>query len=176
MYIWIGCRLPQSFETALRQFCRQANADLQLSEAAFQLPQHISLKISFDAGDHWQAVIERLKSWCNAQRPCTVSLQSPQQVPGVLWLPVAENDTLRKLHRDLDALLETEFHIPQHPFDKDFRFHSTLFQDADEKLAQIYPRLTDLHFPEPLGINTFLLGIAQENAPGAYRVTEQITV
>ena len=176
MYIWVGCQLPQDFEKALRQRCRKENADLSLVETAFHLPQHISLKISFDAGDNWKAVLDWLKDWCKKQQPFAVKLKSPEQVPGVLWIPAEENETLRKLHQDLDQQLEARFGIPQHLFDKDFRFHSTLFLDAEDKLTAMYDRLKDLTFPENLRVNTFLLGISEDNAPGTHRIVGEISV
>ena len=50
MYIWIGCKLPEDFDAELRQCCLEANADIGADTVAFSLPQHISLKISVDAG------------------------------------------------------------------------------------------------------------------------------
>ena len=47
MYVWIGCKLPESFEREIRTLCLKENDNLQLDTAAFELPQHISLKISF---------------------------------------------------------------------------------------------------------------------------------
>ena len=176
MYIWVGCQLPQAFENHLRQRCRKENADIGLDEGAFHLPQHISLKISFDAGRNWQAVLDWLKDWCKKQQPFYVDLKSPEQVPGVLWIPAAENETLRRLHQELDKELERLFGIGQHPFDKDFRFHSTLFLDADEKLTAMYARLKSLTFPEKLQVNTFLLGISEDNSPGSHRIVGEISV
>ena len=176
MYIWVGCQLPQEFENRLRQLCRKENADLGLVETAFHLPQHISLKISFDAGSNWQSVLDWLKGWCKNQQPFYVDLKSPEQVPGVLWIPAAENETLRELHQNLDGQLEKLFGIGQHPFDVNFRFHTTLFQDADEKLTAMYARLKDLTFPESLQVNTFLLGISEDNSPGSHRIVEEISV
>ena len=176
MYIWVGCQLPQDFEYPLRQRCRKENADLGLDETAFHLPQHISLKISFDAGSNWQAVLDWLKDWCQVQNKFYVNLNSPEQVPGVLWIPAAENEVLRKLHQDLDRQLETLFGIDQHPFDRDFRFHSTLFQDTEDKLTAMYDRLKDLTFPERLLVNTFLLGISADNSPGSHRIVDKISV
>lgn len=176
MYIWVGCQLPQDFEKALRLRCRTENADLGLDETAFHLPQHISLKISFDAGSNWQSVLDWLKDWCKKQKPFYVDLKSPEQVPGVLWIPAEENETLRQLHRDLDQQLEARFSIPQHLFDKDFRFHSTLFLDAEDKLTAMYARLKNMTFPGNLQVNTFLLGISEDNAPGTHRIVGKISV
>ena len=49
MYIWIGCKLPAGFEREVRTFCLEQNRDIGLNTVAFTLPQHISLKISFEA-------------------------------------------------------------------------------------------------------------------------------
>ena len=64
MYIWIGCQLPGSFEKELRSFCLAQNESLGLDTAAFALPQHISLKISFEALENFKVVNGKIvESW-----------------------------------------------------------------------------------------------------------------
>ena len=40
----------------------------------------------------------------------------------------------------------------------------------------MYDRLKDLTFPENLRVNTFLLGISEDNAPGTHRIVGEISV
>lgn len=176
MYIWIGCKLPVAFEAEMRQRCLALNQKIGLDTTAFSLPQHISLKISF-ATEKAEAVLQHLQALLATQQRFSVTLQAPEQMGNILWLPVAEQPVLQLLHRQLDTRLALHFGIPQHPFDKDFRFHSTLFIDPDPaKIAQMKALLTDEGFPRKLEIDTFLLGTSESGAAGSYRVQKEIQI
>jgi len=174
MYVWIGCKLPEDFADGLRQVCTAQNRDLGLDASGFHLPQHISLKITFDAGQRWQEILDRLEGWLQTKEKFYVNLNSPELVPGVLWLPVTKNAYLTALHRDLDSLLQADFGIGQHPFDKDFRFHTTLFQGDGEGMQMMHRRLAELRFSMPLPVDTFLLGVSEDNTRGSYRIVREI--
>ena len=64
MYIWIGCRLPQQFEEEIRAACLENNQAIGLDPVAFSLPQHISLKISFETA-HAEEILEDLRNQLN---------------------------------------------------------------------------------------------------------------
>ncbi len=174
MYIWIGCRLPECFEKSLRAKCLAENEKIGLDTTAFSLPQHISLKISFET-DRGEELLSWLRAYLSRQPAFCVCLQAAEQVPGVLWLGVAENRELDRLHRELDALLLERFGVPQHPFDKCFRFHSSLFLDADgEKLRCMQQALWDLPLPQWMSVDSFLLGISPDGRGDNYRVLAEI--
>ena len=176
MHIWIGCKLPADFETELRGHCLAANQSIGLDTAAFSLPQHISLKISFDVPDH-QAVLTVLMAFLSAQQPFSVRLGHAEQFGNILWLPAEENTALQQLHAQLDALLERRFGIPQHEFDKGFLFHSTLFIDENaEKLAAMKSAMNSFPLPSELQIDTFLLGLSPDVTAGSYRVVRTVEV
>ena len=176
MYIWIGCKLPEDFETELRSHCLAANRHIGLNTAAFSLPQHISLKISFHTPDH-EAVLTELTEFLSTLQPFTILLGCAEQCGNILWLPVEENVILQKLHNALDTRLRERFKIPQHPFDKDFLFHTTLFIDKDiYKLSIMERAMTEFPVPRELHIDTFLLGLSPDSTPGSYRVVRTIKV
>ena len=176
MYIWIGCKLPESFEREIRSLCLKQNEELGLDTAAFTLPQHISLKISFEAEKH-EAILEELSAFLSTQRPFAVRIGDPAQHGNILWLPAEENKTLRQLHDRLDKLLADHFGIPQHEFDKAFLFHSTLFIDNNtEKIAKILDTLIPCPIARELTVDTFLLGLSETGKAGSYRVVRQIQV
>lgn len=176
MYIWIGCKLPEDFEREIRTFCLEQNQNIGLNTVAFMLPQHISLKISFEA-EEYASVLEDLTVYLSGQKPFAVRMQKPEQMGNLLWLPVAENEQLLRLHRELDARLERKFAVARHPFDKAFMFHSTLFIDENagkiEKMGKI---LADSFAEWELPVDTFLLGISETGKPGTYRVVREIKV
>lgn len=176
MYIWIGCKLPESFAQDLRAFCLKQNANLGLDTAAFSLPQHISLKISFETPEY-EAVLAELAGFLSAWQPLSVRLRSAEQAGTILWLPVEENNILRQFHDRLDSFLECRFGIPQHEFDKAFLFHSTLFIDeSTEKIAMMREAMAGFPLPRELMIDTFLLGLSPDGTNGSYRVIQAIKV
>lgn len=176
MYLWVGCKLPESYEREIRTHCRKLNEEIGLNTVAFSLPQHISLKISFPT-DRVEEILEYLSDYLHTQFPFGVQITDLQQTGSILWLYAAENETLTHLHQELDARLESHFKIPQHTFDRAFQFHSTLFLDADTaKVAQMHHALQDYPFARDLPIDTFLLGFSETGKPGTYRIVRQIKV
>lgn len=175
MYVWIGCKLPEDFEKEIRSRCLALNEQIGLNTDPFTLPQHISLKISFEAGQQLDAVLDWLYSVLQQENKFYVNLYPAEIMGSILWLPVADNPRLQELHQMLDRELESRFGIPQHPFDKCFRFHSTLFMDPDEeKLRQMHDQLKDLSFDRPLEVDTFLLGISPDGTGGSYHVIREV--
>ena len=176
MYIWIGCKLPTEFERSLRSYCLAQNRRIGLDTAAFSLPQHISLKISFDTPDY-ETVLAELTDFLSAQRPFSVRLSHAEQFGKILWLPAEENNILSQLHKQLDNFLESRFGVPQHEFDKAFLFQSTLFIDeSTEKIGVMRDAMADFPLPRELMIGTFLLGLSKDGTNGSYRVVQTVEV
>lgn len=176
MYLWIGCKLPENFEKELRAHCLELNEKIGLDTTPFALPQHISLKISFDAGEQCQQIIQWLETELSTESTFYVNLHSPEQMKHILWLPVADNSQLTTLHEKLDRELERRFGIPQHPFDREFLFHSTLFMDEDtNKLSQMATLLAPMTFPEPLLIDTFLIGLSADGKSN-FRIVREVNI
>jgi 2'-5' RNA ligase len=176
MYIWIGCKLPEDFEQQLRRHCLQLNEAIGLDTTAFSLPQHISLKISFQT-EAAPEVLAHLAAFLAEQKPFPVCVAPAEQAGNILWLPVEENTQLQWLHRQLDQRLEQYFQIPQHTFDKAFLFHSTLFMDENhQKLAEMKQLLSSFPLHRELQVDTFLLGVSDSGKPGTYRVVREIQV
>lgn len=176
MFLWIGCKLPEEFESEIRQHCMAANQQIGLNTLAFQLPQHISLKISFQT-ECVDDVLNTLVAYLVQQTPFSVELDHIEQVGNILWIPVEESIHLKRMHAELDSLLEQRFSIGQHEFDKCFLFHSTLFIDSnEEKIAQMAGMLATYSLPRKLPVDTFLLGISETGKPGSYHIVHQIQV
>ena len=68
MYIWIGCKLPEEFEQEIRSICLAKNQEIGLDPVAFSLPQHISLKISFETERH-EEILEELPHFLKGKDP-----------------------------------------------------------------------------------------------------------
>ena len=174
MYIWIGCKLPEEFEREIRSFCLEKNQELGLDPVAFSLPQHISLKISFET-ERAEEILADLPRFFAAQPPFAVQICEVEQNGNILWMTVGENETLRQLHEKLDDHLGNRFGIAQHLFDTCFQFHSTLFIDPDrENLAEMKALLLDFALPRELTVDTILLGASDTGKPGTYAVVRTI--
>ena len=173
MYIWIGAKLPTDFESWLRSICIPVGQKLQLDMIGFSLPQHISLKISFPT-DQPQAVLEFLKERLKKERVFYVNPRSPEREGNILWMPFRKNVPLRHLHQMLDRELKEKFGIEQHPFDLDFRFHSTLFFGEESALTRVAEAFRQLGLPGILRIDTLLLGVSDTGKSGSYRVVAEI--
>lgn len=174
MFIWIGCELPKEFELDLRDACLEASEGLELDFSCFTLPQHISLKISFQAGPDYEPVLDFVESLLRKEKKFYVNPKEPEQAGSILWLAFRESGTLRRLHNLLDRDLKRWFGIPQHLFDKAFAFHSTLAMGKPEEIAAYKARLEGLDLPESLKIPAFLLGISESGKGGTYRVVRRI--
>lgn len=161
MYLWIGCKLPSDFERDLRCHCLRLNETIGLNTQPFSLPQHISLKISFDAGDQYEQILDWLTTVLEKEKPFSVQLLPPKRMKNILWLPVKNHPRLFALHDMLDRELLQRFGISQHPYDKEFKFHSTLFmEDSEKEIIRMESALTGLVLPDTLKIDTFLLGVS----------------
>lgn len=176
MFVWIGCELPKEFELDLRDACLEASDGLALDFACFTLPQHISLKISFDAGQDYGRILAFVEELLRKEKRFSVNPKEPEQAGSILWLAFRESGTLRRLHNLLDRDLKRRFGVPQHLFDKAFAFHSTLAMGSVEEIAAYKARLNGLELPERLEIRTFLLGISESGKAGTYRVVRRINV
>lgn len=174
MFLWIGCELPKDFELDIRDACLEAAEGLDLDFSGFTLPQHISLKISFQAGQTYEPVLDVIEDLLRKERRFSVNPKVPEQVGSILWLSFRESGTLRRLHNLLDRDLKRNFGVPQHLFDKAFAFHSTLAMGPAEEIAVLKSRLADLELPESLEIRAFLLGISETGKGGTYRVARRI--
>lgn len=176
MYIWIGCQLPKDFEEAVRSHCTALNNGIGLGTVAFCLPQHVSLKISFQS-DRCREILDYLIGFFETQLPFSLHIQPAEQNGNILWIPVKDNLHLQQLHEQLDTQLQQYFGIPRHHFDTCFQFHSTLFMDSDtDKLSRMHQLLQNFPATQELHIDTFLIGISETGKLGQYRVIRKIKV
>lgn len=174
MYIWIGCKLPEEFETDIRRLCVPMSEALGLDISGYILPQHISLKISFEDGGQTDEILAFLKERLGRERKFYVNPRPPKHQGNILWMPFRPNPPLNHLHNMLDRELRQRFGIPQHEFDKAFFFHSTLCLGPEEKLMEAEELLQNMPLPTSLEIDTILLGISENKTFDTCRIVGQI--
>ncbi|MBR5231219.1 MAG: 2'-5' RNA ligase family protein [Clostridia bacterium] len=177
MYIWLAADVSDPLTEVAERIRNHCNAQ-NLYNPCLTLPLHISLKISFPAEEEKaEAIIEKISAYLASLSPFNVKAMAPQREGNIVWLPMQRNEALEKIHGDLDRLLENSFSVPQHPFDKRFLFHTSLFLGENEENAQAFAdRCTDFPLPDTLEIRRFVIGTSPVGKPGTYRVVHEINL
>ncbi len=164
MYIWVGCDINAKF-IEYREKVKEFNADLNLSERAFNLPQHISLKITFEMDDEIaKHCIKDIIGLLKEQKPFIARVGKPEmRDDGIIWLKMEENEQFTALHNELDEIA-ISYAVKPHALDRQYIFHSTVITDENqEKLSAMFEKVKALPYPEELKINTFLVGTSDDN-------------
>ena len=178
MYVWAGLIFDKNSENNIRNICKEINSNYGLSELSFTLPQHVSLKTSFDT-ENYIEIIKNIKEILNNQNKINIEICGITKVDNsVIWLDVVENAELRKIHNLLNNMLEKKFNIPPKGFDGEhFHFHSTLFQDKNicEEHEILVSKLNErLHFPFEIKINEIGFGISKIGTVGTFRKIDSL--
>ena len=174
MYIWIACDVSCELNS-IREKCKELNRSIGLDETAFSLPQHISLKISFEVSDEvYDDVIECINDYLRGESPFTVSGPRAELYGSILWLAFDETKTLSRIHNELDELLLKKYQVPLHEFDKSFKFHSTLFIDESPDLLKMHRHIAKIPMPKELRIDRFIIGSSPSGRAGDYNVVREI--
>lgn len=177
MYLWIGLGIDKENEEFIREYCKKINVKYKINEQSFTLPQHISLKTSFDT-DEYQNIIDDFKNMFKNNKKMNLKVYDVEMVPGVIWLNITEISELREYHNLILNRLKEKYNIEKIGFDgENFKFHSTLFQDIDnkEKVSELYNNI-DKNFliNNELKIDRIYFGISEIGKVGTYKVIDFI--
>ena len=175
MYIWTAIDIDDQL-CELRALAESIEKEIGFEHSAFTLPSHISLKISFFVEDEvYPRVIETLLDYYKTVKPFFVDAECIEIENNIVWLRMNETPILNQIHNDLDRILLEKHEIMPHPFDLNFKFHSTLFLDSDkEKIEMAYNRIQDAKFPLSLCANKLIIGASTSGKIGTYGVTHTI--
>lgn len=178
MYLWVGAVFDSNAENEIRSIANKLNENYNLSTVAFSLPQHISLKISFDCVDY-KGVIDFIKGKLSAFSPFEVKINDVTKIDGsLIWLEIEENETLRKMHNLLNKSLLDTFSIPLKSFDGEgFKFHSTLFfysrvSVAHQKLIDEFKN--QFLLPKKYKISEINFAIAPSLTAGEFKIIDSL--
>ncbi|MBO5211630.1 MAG: 2'-5' RNA ligase family protein [Clostridia bacterium] len=180
MFLWVGAVFENNAEDEIRSITNKLNENYNLSTVVFSLPQHISLKISFECDDY-KKVIDYIKTQLSVFESFDVEISDVSKIDGsLIWLDISENETLRKIHDLLNYSLLRDFNIPLKSFDGDeFKFHSTLFFDSsiNEKHQALIDEFKK-HFllPRKYVIKKIKFAISQTLTPGEFEVVDMIVL
>jgi len=177
MYLWIALGIDKENENFIREYCREKNKKYEVNEQSFTLPQHISLKTSFDT-DNYQEIINELKRLFSDSQKMNLKVQDIEMVPGVIWLNIEEKTELRNYHNLILKFLKEKYSIDKTGFDGDsFKFHSTLFQDVDNKemVSKLFENIDKVVWIDrKLIANRLYFGISEVGKVGTYKVVDYI--
>lgn len=177
MYLWIGLGIDKENEEFIREYCKKINMKYKVNEQSFTLPQHISLKTSFDT-EEYQNIINDFKNMFKNNKKMNLKVHDIEMVPGVIWLNIEEIPELRKYHNLILNHLKDKYNIEKIGFDgENFKFHSTLFQDVDNKgkVSKLYENIDkDILINNELKINQIYFGISEVGKVGTYKVVDYI--
>lgn len=175
MYIWVAFQLEDEKIAELRGKVRLYCDYHKLNTVALDLPQHVSLKISFQAPS--LDVVKDIKSIIGRIDPFTLQYRSIDYHTGLLWITFEESKILNQVHNSLDHLLLEKYQVPRHPFDKQFYFHSTLIYDmnpaAQQHIQDFKTRIQKDDIPQEFLIKHYVIGFSETGEPGTYKVIEE---
>ena len=170
MFVWTAIYIEKQLED-LRDAVLGIADDNQIRCPLKFLPLHVSLKISFDIPEN--RVEECVKALCDYYRtvgPFSMDVEGYELNPGIIWIKMKENDRLREIHERLDSMIEKDFGVARHEFDKSFIYHCTLLTDETEKLQTVYDLIKKTPCPTKIYARSFLIGLSEDGLPGTFRV------
>ena len=95
MYLWTAIDASDALGE-IRRRAEAENRDLALNEAAFTLPMHVSLKISFAlAEEQAEAAVAEIAAFLGEQPPFPVQVEGLEQQGSLLWIRMQPSDRLR---------------------------------------------------------------------------------
>lgn len=175
MYVWTAINIDNQLQE-IKALAQKIEKEIGFESSALTLPSHVSLKISFSVNDaDYPHVIETLLDYYKTVKPFWIDVECIEIENNIVWIRMNENSMLNQIHKDLDRILFEKHDIVPHPFDLDFKFHSTLFLDSKkEKIEMAYNRIKDAKFPLSLCADKFIIGKSPSGKIGTYHVTHTI--
>jgi 2'-5' RNA ligase len=155
------------------------NKKFGFTEIASHLPQHISLKISFECENHVEVMNDLEKEVLSKYSNFNVKTKLMEVNPGIIWILYDKNEMLEKLHNDIVEFLESKYKIVPHEFDKNFIFHTTLIHDETasiSKLRELKDQLEKSFEPKVLNVSEIIFGASEDNQPKTFKTIKEISL
>ena len=170
MFVWTAIYIESQLEDLRDSVLRISEENGVRCPLKF-LPLHVSLKISFDVPrKRLDECIDAICEYYRTVGPFTMEVEGFELNPGIIWVRMKENQRLAEIHAKLDEIVEKQFGIAPHEFDKAFIYHCTLLTDETEKLRTVMPLVENLPCPSKLYARSFLIGISEDGLPGTFMV------
>lgn len=175
MYIWIAADISDSL-AFVKEKGMETERCISPSLTVYDLPLHISLKISFNIDDaHYTDAIDDISELLKRQKRFAVSVKQIEKIEDIVWIRYDENEHLNRIHKMLDELMLEKYGVPQHEYDLSFAYHTTLFFDADkEKVRRAYDLISDTELPSSITVSRFVVGLSPDGKWDTYKVYREI--
>lgn len=175
MYFWTGISVNEQL-LPLREIIARAEEQLSFATSNLSLPLHTTLKMPFWAEDALtDAICLALQSYFIKLQPFELPVQGPEHFDQIAWLRLKENPKLNQVQDELLDLLGTAFGIEPHEYDRDRKFHVTLFMDEDrEKIAEAFRSVEKVAFPAFLRADRFIIAASPSGDFGSYQILKEI--
>lgn len=175
MYLWVAIDVNDRF-LELRESAASYIKKHKLTSPTLTLPFHISLKISFQIADNlWQKVMYDIRDLCKSIKPFTIPVKKIETSGPILWLTMEDSAELTYIHDKLDELLLDKYGVPQHIFDKNFIFHtSILIINNEEHIRSAFDEIKSINIPNIINAKKIIIGSSKDGQAGTYTVNEEI--
>ena len=177
MYLWFGINVDNYYKS-IKERSILINDELNMEVANFELPYHISLKISFEVENGMEElIIKEVESFYKTLKPFKLKVRVIENAGTILWIRYFDNDYLRNISDELNRILNEKFNIPYHEFDLNFIFHTTIFMNDDkDKIKLAHDKFRNEKLPDELYINKFIIGGSDNGIPYTYKVFKEVEV
>jgi 2'-5' RNA ligase len=141
MIVDLALLVGYEVQNLIRKLTLQMHLEYGLDLVATLLPQHVSVKSSFqvdsmgDLENYFDGLAKRLSPFVfELQNIELVNFEKDGVMNEVIWINVRPNETLKKIHHQINQELLEYLVIPLSVIDGEaFNFHSTLFYRSNNK-------------------------------------------
>jgi 2'-5' RNA ligase len=177
MYIWIGINVDDQLKK-IKERSFAIEKKLGFKNSNFTLPLHISLKISFEVDDSvYSSVIRTIAEYYQKLNAFEVDVKGIENHEEIIWIRMLSNESINKIHDDLNEILKNKFNVGLHEYDLDYKFHTTLFMDNDSEIIdKAYDLIRNEDLPSKLIVNKFVIGTSESGKLGSYSVNNTVIV
>ncbi len=177
MHLWFAINVEEHY-SKMRERVRGIERVIPYENTNLSLPYHISLKITFKVADEIKdAVIKDVEAFFRTLHSFEVQTKGIECDNIICWVRYLENDYLVWIAKELNRFLHEKYGIPYHPYDLDFKFHTTLFMDEDtDKVRRSYELVKGEPIPKTIKATRFIVGYSDSGQIGTYKVMKEIAV
>ena len=171
MYIWVGIDVDRQLQE-IKQKGLMVEKEIGFALSNFNMPLHISLKISFEVPEgKYGSISHDILNLFKNTGAFDIPVKSIENEGCIAWIRMGECPKLKKLSIKLNNMLLEQYGIPLHEYDTDYKFHTTLFIEQNtEMVRRGYEALKDFPLPATLRAERFSIGVSTEGKPGTYKI------
>ena len=175
MFIWLGINIEDQLPE-LKSRKAEIEGKLGITDTVVNLPLHVSLRISGRVSDEISpCLIEAILEFYKALEPIELLTDGIEREGNIIWLRFKGNDEINSVHNRLCALMKERFDIPLHPFDLEFKYHTTLFLGiSEDKLSTAYDMVKSVNIPASVTLNRPVIGVSESGLAGTYKIIHTV--